>query len=135
LKAAQDLLNRCGLGAVLQSHLTVEHTDNRPTSEVMADFVKQTAEMLRLPEAFVREQMLDPSRQIIDAQWEEVPKSEQTPAQKREAELQRLRRAMTPEQLAEHKRATRERQSAEAKARYAAAQAATDDDDLFTDGW
>jgi hypothetical protein len=124
IKAAVELLNRGGLQAVSEHHLTVEHhmTDAQKDQRILA-----LCNELGLPEAAARKMLIAP--EVLDAEFEEVP--EPTPEQAEraeryqrinEGEKQAARRAMSPEEREAHKAATREAHAASMKLRYAEAQ-------------
>ena len=100
LKAAFDLMNRAGHSAVMQSHLTVEHTLNE--DQLDARILAICAE-LGLSRNEAQKLLIDQSN-IVDGIFEEVPREltpEEIAAQaERERESGRRRElaAMTPEQ-------------------------------------
>ena len=121
LKAAVELLNRCGLNAVAESHLTVTHE----MSEAQLDRrILEMARELGVPDEAARKMLIAPD--AIDAEFEDVtPAAPPTPEEiARQAErdrknaLRRELRNMTPEQREEYKRKQREQRSAVMKARY-----------------
>jgi len=129
IKAAIELLNRGGLNAVSEHHLTVEHqmTDAQKDQRILA-----LCQELGLPETAARKLLIAPD--AIDAEFSEV-EPEKTPEQieraeryDRDNELRRLRNTMTPEELAAHKRKMREEHRAEMKVRYDEAQDACQTD-------
>jgi len=136
IKAAVELLNRGGLQAVTEHHLTVEHqmTDAQKDQRILA-----LCRELGVPDADARKMLIAP--EVLDAEFEEVPEPEKTPEQAERAERyaragerekQAARRAMTPEELEAHKAATREAHAAAMKARYAEAQQSREGiEDLF----
>jgi phage terminase small subunit len=134
VKAAEAILDRSGLGAVSQHHHLVEH---RLTEEQQDQRILALATELGLDKASAQKLLIDPSKAIVDAEFEEVAPD---PARERENELRRERQSLTPGQLAARKRQDRERRSAEGKAkRAAAAEAArsgaqTDIEDFLDDG-
>jgi hypothetical protein len=138
IKAALELLNRGGLNAVSEHHLTVEHT---MTDAQKDRRIIELCRELGVPEIEARKMLVAPD--AIDAEFTEVtPEPERTPEQQRrhdtyertgEREKQAARRAMSPEELAAHKQRTREQSSAERKARYAAARAAPPSSDGIED--
>ncbi len=126
IKAAIELLNRGGLNAVSEHHLTVEHqmTDAEKDRRILA-----LCQELGLPDTAARKMLIAPD--AIDAEFTEVPPK--TPeeieraeryARTNEVEKQRIRRAMSPDELAEHKQETLAERSERMKARYAEAQGA-----------
>ena len=129
IKAAIELLNRGGLNAVSEHHLTVEHhmTDAQKDQRILA-----LCQELGLPETAARKLLIAPD--TIDAEFTEV-EPEKTPEQierakrfARDNELRRLRSTMTPEELAAHKQKMRDNRRAELKARYERAQGARQTD-------
>jgi hypothetical protein len=135
IKAAVELLNRGGLQAISEHHLTVEHqmTDAQKDQRILA-----LCRELGLPDADARKMLIAP--EVLDAEFEEVG-PEKTPEQAARAERyertdereqQRARRAMSPEELAAHKQATRADHAAAMKTRYAEAQQSREGiEDLF----
>lgn len=138
LKAAQDLLDRCGLGAVQQSHVTVEHVDDRETKEIVAAAIEYAR---HLGDARLAYKLLGDSvpKDVIDAEFVEIaadvstrsgdmskqstpPTPEALAARARENELRREMAALTPEEREQRKARYREHLRAKAKARYSAAQ-------------
>lgn len=125
LKAAIELLNRGGLNAVSEHHLTVEHkmTDAQKDQRILA-----LCQELGIPQTEARKMLIAPD--VIDAEFAEVPPAapvtEKQAARRarlpRDNELRRKRQKMTPENLAAHKKAMRETRRATAKVRYAQAQ-------------
>jgi hypothetical protein len=129
VKAATELLNRCGLAAVQESHVLVEHQ----LSEAEKDRrILSLATELGLSQGEARKLLIDP-KNVVDAEYSEVPTEPLTPedettraARGRENDLRRLRRSMSPEALAEHKRQMNEQRRANAKAKYTEAKGQTD---------
>lgn len=135
LKAAIELLNRGGLQAVSEHHVSVEHhhmTDAQKDQRILA-----LAKELGLPDAEARKLLVSP--EVIDAEFEEVPAA-QTQEQAERAERyrqnnengqRRQRQAMTPEQRAELSQFKREQRREAAKAKYRAAQDLNDLSDIL----
>jgi len=135
LKAAVELLNRGGLNAVSEHHLTVEHhdmTDAQKDARILA-----LARELGLPDAAARKMLISPD--VIDAEFEDVP-AEKTPEQAARAERyqrtnerdkRRERDAMTPDQRAARSKELRDQRRADAKARYLEAQSREGIEDLL----
>lgn len=132
IKASIELLNRAGMGAVAESHLTVTHE----LSEAQLDQkILSLAAELGIPRDIAAKMLiapadLDKNAAAIDAEFEEVP-ADKTPEQieraeryRRNAENERRKEldAMTLEQREAAKAEVREQRSAEAKARYDLAQ-------------
>jgi hypothetical protein len=134
LKAATELLNRCGLAAVQESHVLVEHQ----LSEAEKDRrILSLAAELGLPQVEARKLLIDP-KNVVDAEYSEVPAAPLTPEEEAERERQNERRRelreASPkerERLKAEERATR---TAELKARYAAAQGKQADIEEYTAG-
>jgi hypothetical protein len=137
IKAAIELLNRGGLNAVSEHHLTVEHqmTDAQKDQRILALCLE-----LGLPEASARKLLIAPN--AIDGEFTEV-EPDKTPeelaraeryARTNEREKQHARRALTPEELAEHKQETLAERSARMKVRYADAQNGGDAPVLSSEG-
>lgn len=128
-KAAVELLNRAGMNAVSESHLTVTHE----LSEAQMDQkILSLAAELGLTEDVARKMLIAPAdlrknADIIDADFEIVsePISPEEQARRdRENEQRRNVRAMSPEELKVHKAQQRKDRSERGKARRAAAEAA-----------
>jgi len=134
IKASLELLNRGGLNAVSEHHLTVEHT---LTPEQQDRRILELCRELEVPDAVARKMLIAP--EAIDAEFTEVKPEPKTPEQIARAETYRRTnererqaelRAMTPEAREASKAEARERDRAERKARYAEAQAARDGADM-----
>jgi hypothetical protein len=129
VKAAESLLNRCGMAAVQESHVLVEHQ----LSEVEKDRrILALAAELGLPQIEAQKLLIDPKR-IVDAEFSEVP-VEPTPEEAarqeerdRENERRRKLRTASPEERGRLKAETRAQRTAELKAKYAVAQGQDDD--------
>ncbi len=126
LKAAVELLDRAGMNAVAQSHLTVTHE----LSEAQLDQrILAMAAELGLPQEAARRLLISPGdleKNAIDADFTEVEPEVSPEEQARrfhENEQRRKVRAMSPEDLTAHKKRLRRDQSERAKARRAAHEA------------
>ena len=127
LKASVELLDRAGMNAVSESHLTVTHELNEAQ---MDQRILALAAELGLTEDVARKMLISPAdlqknADIIDAEFEEVAlvTPEEQARRDHENELRRKVRAMSPEQLAAHKTQQRKQQSETLKARRAAHEA------------
>jgi DNA-directed RNA polymerase specialized sigma24 family protein len=129
VKAAEALLDRCGLGAVSQHHHLVEH---RLTEEQQDRKILALAAELGLDKQSAQKLLIDPSKVIVDAEFTEVsPAEPPTPeelaaAAERERENARRRElgALPPEQREAAKAELRAKRTAEQKAKRAASDAA-----------
>lgn len=128
LKASVELLNRAGMSAVSESHMTVTHQ----LSEAQLDQrILTLAAELGLTEDVARKMLIAPAdlkknADAIDAVFEEVTPEITAAEQGRrdyENEQRRALRAMSPEELKAHKAQQRKEQSERAKARRAAHEA------------
>jgi hypothetical protein len=125
LKASVELLNRAGMSAVSESHLTVTHellTDAQKDQRILS-----LASELGLDEATARKMLIAPAdleknAQIIDAEFEEVPLSDD-PRNIAKRETRARRRDMTPEERKADKARIRAERSAKLKAKRAEAEA------------
>lgn len=125
-RAAVEILNRCGLGAVSESHLTVTHELNE---DQLDRRILELARELGLPENEARKMLIAPDR-VIEGEFEEVS-PEPTPEQAaRNARRKQLREA-SPEERERLKAEQRSQRTAEQKAAYAAARAFPDLSDIF----
>jgi hypothetical protein len=140
LRAATELLDRCGgLSAATQHNIDVTHT-HQLSEAALDQKILALAKEAGLTDGEARKLLISPD--TIDAEFTEVPpEPEKTPEQveraeryqrTNEREQQRARTAMSPEELAAHKRATRVQRAADAKAKYARAQQQTDIEDFTT---
>ena len=127
LKASVELLDRAGMNAVSESHLTVTHELNEAQ---MDQRILALAAELGLSEDVARKMLISPAdlqknADAIDAEFEEVAtvSAEEQARRDHENELRRKVRAMSPEELKAHKAQLRRDQSARAKAKRAAAEA------------
>ena len=128
LKAAVELLNRAGLAAVSEAHLTVDHHHHLTEAQQDAKIIALAKE-LGLDDREARKLLIDPSK-IIEAEFTEIP-PEKSPEQIERAERYQgngeneRRNAlahMTPAEREAAKQQKREQRRAARKARYAAAQ-------------
>ena len=127
-KAAVELLNRAGMNAVSESHLTVTHELSE--ADLDRKILRLCAD-LQIPENIARKMLISPAdmdknASAIDAEFEEVapPISPEQQARRDHAnEMRRKVRAMSPEELAVHKAKQRAEKSERAKAKRAAAEA------------
>lgn len=123
IKAATELLNRCGLSSVNESHVTVTHE----LSEAQLDRkILDLCRELGLTPAEAQKLLIDPSK-VVDAEFSEVspPSPEDLAAQaarERENARRRELRTMTPAEREASKRDMRNHRTAEQKQRYAEAQ-------------
>lgn len=127
LKASVELLDRAGMNAVSESHLTVTHELNEAQ---MDQRILALAAELGLSEDVARKMLISPAdlqknADAIDAEFEEVAtiSAEEQARRDYENDLRRKVRAMTPEELTAHKAQLRRDQSERAKAKRAAAEA------------
>lgn len=125
-RAAIEILNRCGLGAVSESHVTVTH---QMSEEQLDRRILELARELGLPEVEARKMLVAPDR-VIEGEFEEV-KPPPTPEEQRLKERRTQLRHASPEERERLKREALAKSSAEKKARYAAAQAFPDLSDIF----
>jgi hypothetical protein len=132
LKAAVELLNRAGLAAVSEAHLTVDHVHHLTEAQQDAKIIALAKE-LGLDDREARKLLIDPSK-IIDAEFTEVA-PEKTPeqierAERYEGNAENERRNelahMPPAEREASKQQARERRRAEKRARYAMAQRQAD---------
>ncbi len=129
IKAAIELLNRGGLNAVSEHHMVVEHT---MTDAQKDRRILELCRELGIADMEARKLLIAPS--VVDAEFTEVPPPEppktleqiaraEKAVRNSEVAKRRMRSAMTPDELAEHKQKMREARRATMKARYDAAQA------------
>jgi hypothetical protein len=128
LKASVELLDRAGMNAVSESHLTVTHqlSDAQMDQRILA-----LAAELGLTEDVARKMLISPAdlqknADAIEAEFEEiVPVNPEDQARRdHENELRRKVRAMSPDELTAHKAQLRHDQSERSKAKRGAAEAA-----------
>src|ERR1019366_3980435 len=129
IKAAVELLNRAGISAVQESHLTVTHQLNESQ---MDQRILTLAAELGLDEETARKMLIAPADReknanIIDADFSEVVELSDDPVNVRNRETRAYRRDMSPEELAEDKARVKAAGSAALKAKYAASQPMSDD--------
>lgn len=118
IKAAITLLDRAGLNAVSEHHLLVEH---KLSEEQQDARILQLCGELGIPPVEARKLLIDPSK-VVDAEFEEVkPKlsPEERALKDHRNALERQRRKLTPEQLANRKEAYRLDHKAKMKQRRA----------------
>jgi branched-subunit amino acid aminotransferase/4-amino-4-deoxychorismate lyase len=122
-------LNRCGLGSVAESHVTVEH---KLSPEQQDRRILDLARELGLADSEAKKLLVAPD--AIEGEFE-IVKPDRTPEQAERAdryratnerEQQAARLAMTPDEREAHKARKREERAAKAKAKYEAAQAEAD---------
>lgn len=128
LKASVELLDRAGMNAVSESHLTVTHqlSDAQMDQRILA-----LAAELGLTEDVARKMLIAPAdlrknADAIDAEFEELNPQlspEEQARRDHENEQRRVVRAMSPEELKAHKAQQRKEKSERAKARRAACEA------------
>jgi hypothetical protein len=127
LKASVELLDRAGMNAVSESHLTVTHqlSDAQMDQRILA-----LASELGLTEDVARKMLISPAdlqknADAIDADFEEVAtvSAEEQSRRDHENDLRRKVRAMSPDELKAHKAQLRRDQSERTKAKRAAAEA------------
>jgi hypothetical protein len=117
IKAATELLDRSGFHALSEHHLTVEHhlSDEQKDARIMA-----LAAEMGLSQDEARKLLIAPGKEqasIVDAEFEVVQPPD--PQRERENDLQRKRRARSPEERAAHKEQLRQQRSERAKQRLA----------------
>jgi hypothetical protein len=132
LKAAVELLNRGGLNAVSEHHVTVEHlTDTQKDQRILA-----LCRELGIADTEARKMLLAP--EIIDAEYSEVPPggpatpddAERDAERDRQNDRRRQLRAASPEERGRLKAEANARRIAGQRAKYAAAQEAKERDNL-----
>ncbi len=137
IKASIELLNRAGMSAVQESHLTVTHQLNESQ---MDQRILQLAAELGLDQDTARKMLIAPAdleknANVIDADFTEVREPSQDRKNVAERETRARRRDMTPEEIAQDKQRIRAEKAARAKAKYAAAQGEqTDLEDFLENG-
>lgn len=124
IKASIELLNRAGMNAVSESHLTVTH---QLSESQMDQRILQLASELGLDEATARKMLIAPAdleknANVIDADFTEVREPSQDPRIVAERETRARRRDMSPDEIAADKARIRAEKAAKAKAKYDAAQ-------------
>jgi hypothetical protein len=140
IKAAVELLNRAGMSAVTESHLTVTHellTDAQKDQRILT-----LAAELGLSEDVARKMLIAPAdmdknAHIVEAEFEEVREPispEERAALDHDNELRRQRDALTPQQMEARKERLRADKSEKAKAKYAEAQGQQIDLDEYLAG-
>jgi hypothetical protein len=127
LKAAIEIMNRAGLNAIAESHLTVEHrlSESEQDRRILA-----LAAELGMSETEAKKLLIAPADMERNAQGvyslpeEPAPEVSEEERQRwdRHNATKRQRRAMTPEEAAADKEAVRAEQSERQRQEYAAAQ-------------
>jgi len=127
IKCAVELMNRGGLSAVSESHLTVEH---RLSESEQDRKILQLAAELGMSETEAKKLLIAPSEFQKNSEGvyslPEVPAPDPSPQQQRNNERRRHRRKMTPAEIEADKAAIRAAQSERQRQEYQAHQSVTD---------